>query len=90
MGIGRAALFLGVDEGTLRRWVRKGEGAPRCRKGKRFYYVREVLVEWLKSNAPCEAPPRPIERGNGHALPMSLAEEARTSHRSAAWRNSTR
>ncbi len=52
MGIGRAAMFLGINEDTLRQWVRAGEGPPRTRKGKRFYYVREILKEWLKANAP--------------------------------------
>jgi predicted site-specific integrase-resolvase len=52
MGIGRAAQFLGIDEGTLRRWQRQGDGPPRTRKGKRWYYSRECLKEWLKENAP--------------------------------------
>lgn len=57
MCAGRAAQFLGVNRYTLRRWINSGEGPPRVRKGKRYYFVREVLKEWLKSNAPPEAPP---------------------------------
>lgn len=62
MGIGRASIFLGVDQSTLRRWTRGGEGPPRTRKGKRFYYVREVLKDWLKANAPAAVAPA-LSRG---------------------------
>jgi predicted site-specific integrase-resolvase len=55
----RAAQFLGIDRETLRRWINHGDGPPRVRKGKRFYYVREVLREWLKGNAQTAAPPPP-------------------------------
>lgn len=57
----RAARFLGINRETLRRWINQGHGPPRTRKGKRFYYVREVLKEWLRANAPSVAPavPRP-------------------------------
>ena len=58
----RAAQFLGVSRQTLRRWIRQSAGPPRVRKGKRYYYVREVLKEWLKSNAPSTADsPRPAK-----------------------------
>ncbi len=58
----RAAQFLGVSRQTLRRWISQGAGPPRVRKGKRFYYVREVLKDWLKSNAPSTVDsPRPAK-----------------------------
>ena len=81
MGIGRAAKFLGIDEGTLRRWNNQGCGPPRSRKGKRYYYIRQVLVDWLKANAPKVATPRPVQEmrpplsvhqiNNGSARPRS-------------------
>jgi excisionase family DNA binding protein len=57
MGAGRAAQFLGITRETLRRWINQGDGPPRVRKGKRFYFVKEVLREWLKANAPAATPP---------------------------------
>jgi hypothetical protein len=60
MCAGRAARFLGVNRVTLRRWINRGDGPPRVRKGKRFYYVREVLKDWLKANAPSAAPARSV------------------------------
>ncbi len=56
MTASRAASFLGVSRETMRRWNNQGNGPPRCRKGKRYYYVRQVLIEWLKCNAPGSAP----------------------------------
>ena len=57
-----AALFLGINQHTLLHWIRAGDGPPRTRKGKRFYYVRELLREWLRANAPrvtaCDDVPR--------------------------------
>lgn len=47
----RAAVFLGVHRNTLRKWNRAGEGPPRTLKGKRWWYAREALKEWLKSGA---------------------------------------
>jgi predicted DNA-binding transcriptional regulator AlpA len=62
MSAGRAARFLGVSRESLRRWINQGDGPPRVRKGKRYYYVREVLKEWLKSNAPpASDSPRPAK-----------------------------
>ncbi len=58
----RAARFLGVSRQTLRRWIAQGDGPPRTREGKRYYYVREVLKDWLKTNASSTADsPRPAK-----------------------------
>lgn len=48
---GRAAQFLGVGRNTLSRWNRSGTGPPRTLKGKRYWYSREALKEWLKTGA---------------------------------------
>jgi predicted DNA-binding transcriptional regulator AlpA len=58
----RAAQFLGVSRQTLRRWIYAGDGPPRVRKGKRYYYVREAMKDWLRSNAPSTVDsPRPAK-----------------------------
>jgi predicted site-specific integrase-resolvase len=67
LSAGRAARFLGVSRESLRRWVNRGEGPPRCRKGKRYYYVREVLKDWLKANAPAAPPQRALVKAM-HAI----------------------
>lgn len=78
MGIGRAAVFLGINEDTLRHWIRCGEGPPRTRKGKRFYYVREVLKDWLKLNAPSVvASPHQVVPAHGLAGSISGASAFR-------------
>jgi excisionase family DNA binding protein len=46
-----ACKFLGISHPTLRDWLRKGVGPPRTLKGKRYWYSREALKEWLKSGA---------------------------------------
>jgi excisionase family DNA binding protein len=73
MCAGRAARFLGVSRETLRRWINQSDGPPRVRKGKRYYFCREVLKEWLKSGAPSAVPPprpsampRATLNGHGH------------------------
>lgn len=48
---GRAATFLGVSRDTLRVWNRTGVGPPRTLKGKRYWYSREALKDWLKTGA---------------------------------------
>lgn len=48
---GRAARFLGIHRDTLRAWNRDGMGPPRTLKGKRYWYSREALKEWLKNGA---------------------------------------
>jgi excisionase family DNA binding protein len=75
MSAGRAAQFLGVSRESLRRWINQGEGPPRVRKGKRYYFVREVLKEWLKSNAPPAVDsPRPAKEAKP---PISAASASR-------------
>lgn len=47
----RAAEFLGVTPETLRAWNQNGHGPPRARIGKRYYYVKEALRDWLRAAA---------------------------------------
>ena len=47
----RAAAFLGIEPETLRGWHRSGVGPPRARLGKRYWYARLALIEWLKGGA---------------------------------------
>ena len=69
MGQNRAAEYLGVDRVTLYRWRKHGEGPPRSRIGKRYYYVLETLQEWLKDGAPADAIRQPSaqQRANTRA-----------------------
>lgn len=45
----QAAKFLGVTEDTLCRWNKAKNGPPRRLIGKRFYYQRSSLTQWLES-----------------------------------------
>lgn len=45
----KAAEFLGCDPSTLRRWRSYHQGPQAMRIGKRFYYTREVLTQWMKA-----------------------------------------
>lgn len=49
MMAGRAAIFLGISRDTLKKWNRAGQGPPRMLKGKRYWYSRELLREWIMS-----------------------------------------
>lgn len=42
-----AAALLGIHHTTLYAAARKGE-IPCCRIGRRFVFVRETLIEWLR------------------------------------------
>jgi Helix-turn-helix domain len=45
-----AAIELGIDKRTLRKWRRTGEGPPGyVRIGHRFFYRAEVIEAWLRS-----------------------------------------
>lgn len=45
-----AAIELGIDKRTLRKWRRAGEGPPGyVRIGHRFFYRAEVIEAWLRS-----------------------------------------
>lgn len=46
-----AARFLGVSRKVLWRWNTLGVGPPRALKGKRYWYAREALKEWLRNGA---------------------------------------
>jgi hypothetical protein len=39
---------LEVTEGTLRRWTAERRGPPCIRAGRKIYYRRSVVVEWLE------------------------------------------
>lgn len=47
----QAAAYLGVSTNTLVRWFQKNAGPAMLRIGKRRYYSREVLDQWLKSHS---------------------------------------
>jgi hypothetical protein len=42
------ALELEVTEGTLRRWTAERWGPPCIRAGRKVYYRRSAVVEWLE------------------------------------------
>ena len=73
---GRAAVFLGISRDTLRTWNRTGIGPPRTLKGKRYWYSRESLKEWLKSGAAAvfASEPRRAPVGSPSASSQSLPE----------------
>jgi len=62
----QAAKYIGVHRNTLRYWNRVGDGPPRVRKGKTFYYVKELVREWLSSGA--VSPRAPAPRGLSQRL----------------------
>src|SRR5882724_3592649 len=77
MSAGRASQFLGISRDTLRQWITQGDGPPRTRKGKRYYFVREVLKDWLKTNAPsATASTLPPGREPQQSRPTSVASRA--------------
>lgn len=47
----KAAELLGVNPETLRRWARKNDGPPRIRIGKRYYYTKAIITQWLTSRS---------------------------------------
>ena len=51
MNAKRASDFLGIDRKTLRMWIRAGVGPPRVLKGKRYWFSREELKDWLRNGA---------------------------------------
>mgnify|MGYP001092115595 FL=1 len=42
------ALQLGVSEDTLRRWDALRSGPPCIRAGRKIYYRRSAVIEWLE------------------------------------------
>jgi excisionase family DNA binding protein len=51
-----AAAFLGVDKYTFHRWIRTKDAPPRRLIGKRYYYQREFLLDWLQAPLPAPKP----------------------------------
>jgi DNA-binding transcriptional MerR regulator len=47
----KAAKLMGVRPETLRRWARKNDGPPRIKIGKRYYYTRAIIVQWLAARS---------------------------------------
>ena len=45
----KAAAFIGVSSETMRRWNFRHRGPPHIRIGKRRYYSREMLLQWVQS-----------------------------------------
>jgi DNA-binding transcriptional MerR regulator len=43
----KAADLMGVSAKTLSRWAQVNAGPPRLRIGKRYFYTREIVVQWL-------------------------------------------
>ena len=76
MTLGPASQFLGVSVRTLRRWAKTKEGPPRRLVGKRYYYVREALKEWLRAGAirtagPIRPPEQRYKRPDERRVPTS-------------------
>lgn len=46
-----AAKLLGVSERTLRRWELGNVGPPTLAVGKRRWFARDVLRQWLKARS---------------------------------------
>ena len=46
------AMYLGVSEGTLRRWRADGGGPPFMKIGKIVRYDMDEVIEWAKSFVP--------------------------------------
>jgi len=44
----QAAELLGVSERTLNRWHSEGSGPPVSKQGRKSYYFRQSLLDWLK------------------------------------------
>lgn len=51
----QTADFLGISYSTLWRWNLLRAGPPKTRHGKRYFYVREIVKDWLSQNAPAGA-----------------------------------
>jgi predicted site-specific integrase-resolvase len=71
-----ATAFLGVSKNVLTRWNHLGIGPPRVRKGKRWYYVLDVLKDWLSQNAPAVASisaPAPVSSRHPSLSPSSAS-----------------
>lgn len=52
MNAREAARFCGVDRHVFERWIQTKKGPPRRLIGKRFYYQRIYLTQWLEHPLP--------------------------------------
>jgi hypothetical protein len=43
----KTAKLMGISCETLRRWSILNTGPPRLKIGKRYYYTREIVTQWL-------------------------------------------
>ena len=60
MNATEAAAFLGVHRRVFDRWTQTKQAPPRRLIGKRYYYQREYLTQWLQS--PIREPLKPVPR----------------------------
>ena len=44
-----AAELLGISRKQLRIWVQQNRAPPRLRIGKRYYWSREMLTQWVSA-----------------------------------------
>jgi len=80
MNAKQASAFLGIHYNTLHDWNQRNVGPPRTLKGKRWYYVLDVLKDWLSQNAPAVASASAHSRSSS-ALPGRLTSYASASQR---------
>jgi DNA-binding transcriptional MerR regulator len=43
----KTARLMGISTRTLRRWSNTHAGPPRLKIGKRYFYTREMIVQWM-------------------------------------------
>lgn len=51
LNITAAAKILGVHRVTLGVWIRDNVGPPSIRLGKRRYFTREIIEQWLRAHS---------------------------------------
>lgn len=51
INLDEAADYLGVKPGTIRDWIRKGNGIPAHKIGKQWKFKCSELDEWVKSGS---------------------------------------
>jgi predicted site-specific integrase-resolvase len=71
MNAGTAAQFIGVCRKTLTNWNHKRIGPPRVLKGKRYWYPRDQIREWLKTSACATAHALAVQAGLPSASSLS-------------------
>lgn len=78
MNAKQASAFLGIHYNTLHDWNQRNVGPPRTLKGKRWYYVLDVLKDWLSQNAPA------VASASTHRVASSLPQSRSPSYASAS------